>query len=297
MSGGNSEFEVKKRLLIKKKRKKRMKRRMLVFLFLFACVGIIFTVLKAPFFNVKTVICVGQSELSEQELTEIAGVKIGANIFSTGTKTMIRRLKENPRIAECNVRRLFPDKIKIWVRESKAKVAIETETEFLLTDAAGKIVKVLAKNEGELPEGTARLKDFEPNSKTEGEIVFDEADVKDKKIFELVSVLDKLEMLEKITEICAADLSDIRLDYEDRLYIMLGSYDNMEYRLTFIKTVISENIAESGTALLDYRGQTLYVGSRETEKEEGAEPDGEFDTGTSEPEPSEEENHNEGNVG
>ena len=72
-------------------------------------------------------------------------------------------------------------------------------------------------------------------------------------------------MIDKVTKITASDLSDIRIDYQDRLYILLGSYEQMEYKLTFIKKVISENISEYESALLDYRGKNLYVGSREEE--------------------------------
>ena len=53
-----ADFEAKKKQIIKKKKRARAKRRLIVFMFLFVCVGIIFTVLKAPVFNVKGIMCV-----------------------------------------------------------------------------------------------------------------------------------------------------------------------------------------------------------------------------------------------
>ena len=258
-----SEFELKKRQMMRKNRKARMKRRLIVFMFLFICAGIIFTVLKAPFFNIKTIVCVGQNELTEEQLIEIAQVKVGANIFSTGVNAMKRRLGDEPRIAECNVRRLFPNKIKIWVREAKAAVFVERQSGFLHIDKNGQIIKITDLSDADSVSGIARLADLEPLAELPGEYIFKKDDARAMKIFECINILSDLEMLDKVTFISAADLSDIRIDYQDRLYIMLGSYEQMEYKLTFIKKVISDNISEYEKALLDYRGKNLYVGPRE----------------------------------
>lgn len=256
------EFERKKQQLKKKKRRARAKRRFVVFVFLFVCIGIIFTVLKAPVFNVKSIVCVGQDELTEEQIIKIAGAKTDVNIFSTGISAMKRRLAENPAIAECNVRRLFPNKIKIWVRESKPALAIRSGEGFLLADSNGKIIKIVEGKAAEIAESLAKLEEFEPATATLGGSIYKQDDVVHTKTAECVSILAELEMLDKITMISAADLSDIKLDYQDRLYIMLGTYDQMEYKLTFIKKVISESLSEYEKANLDYRGKNLYVGPR-----------------------------------
>ena len=257
-----SEFEAKKRQLIKKKRRNRIKRRFIVFLFLFICMGVIFTVLKAPFFDVKTIICIGQQELTEEQVIKIAGAKTDVNIFSTSVKTMKRKLNENPAIAECNVRRLFPNKIKIWVRESNAVAYVENGGIFLLTDKNGQIIKVLDVKEAERVAGIAKIEDFEPAATELGKYIKNQEDPVHAKTFECIAILDKLQMIDKVTLISASDLSDIRIDYKDSLYIMLGGYEQMEYKLTFINKVITENLSEYERAILDYRGKSLYVGPR-----------------------------------
>ena len=241
------EFDERKKQLLKKKKKNRLKRRFIVFAFLFICAAVIFTVLKAPFFNIQTIICVGQETLTEEQVIQIAGVKPDANIFSTGVKAMKRRLAGEPRIAECNVRCLFPNKLKIWIRET------------------GQIIRITDPKE-EKPKA-AKLLDFTPASELLGENVIAEDNAADKIVLECIGLLKDLEMLEKVTSISVADLSDIRIDYEDRLYILLGSYEDIEYKLTFVKKVISENLSEYEKALLDYRGQNLYVGPRENPDE------------------------------
>ncbi len=261
-----SEFETKKKKLIRKKKQGRARRRFIVLLFLVICIGTIFVVLKAPLFNVKTIICEGQTTLSCEEVIKIAGAKTGVNIFSTGVGTMKRRLAAHPSIAECNARRLFPNKIKIWVRESKAVVCIENNGVFLLADKNGQIIKAVDSKTKDAAKGIARLDSFKPVSTKVGEYIFSDKDATHNVILDCVNILDKLAVVNDVTKISATDLSDIKIEYQDRLTIMLGSYEQMEYKLTFIKKVIDENISKYEKAILDYRGTSLYVGPKSVEE-------------------------------
>ncbi len=273
-----NEFEAKKKKLIKKKKKVRAKRRFIVLLFLLVCIGTIFVVLKAPFFNVKTIVCVGQTSLTETEIIKIAGAKTDVNIFSTGVGTMKRRLAAHPGIAECNVRRLFPNRIKIWVRESKAVVCIEQNGVFLLADKNGQIIKSIDAKTKEAAKGIAGIKDFEPASTVVGEYIFSKADAKHNVLLDCIGILDSLGMIGDVTQIDAADLSDIKLEYQDRLSILLGSYENVEYKLTFVKKVIGEELLKYEKAILDYRGTSLYVGPRVQEELPPTEPEKETES-------------------
>ena len=266
MTAEITDLQKKKKQLIKKKRRNRFKRRLVVFAFLFVCTAIIFTVLKAPFFNVKSILCVGQQTLTEEQIIKIAGAKTGSNIFSTAVKTMERRLSEDPNIETCNVRRLYPNKIKIWVREAKAVAFVESNGLFVFVDKAGQIIKIADKKDSEKTKGVARLDGVEPVSTKLGEYIFAADDPVHQKTLECMDILTKLEMIDKVSMISAADLSDIRVDYDERLLIMLGSYEKMDYKLNFVKKVISQNISDYEKAILDYRGQKLYVGPRTTDK-------------------------------
>jgi len=257
-----------KRAILKKKRKNRIRRRMTIFVFLLVCIGMIVAVLKAPFFNVKTVYSVGQQAMPEEKILELAQVQTGNNIFITNIRAIKKRLADNPEIAEVNVRRVFPDKIKIMVKEAKPVAYAEHESRFLLIDLWGKIIKVLAGEETKEAPSVAKIEGIEIVSAEPGEGITAEGDARAGKLFECMEILAGLEMLDKINYINFSDLSDLQLDYDNRLYMFLGSYDNMEYKLKFIKKVIDENISEYEKALFDYRGDKLYVGPRETPQDE-----------------------------
>lgn len=257
-----------KRKMLKKKRKNRIKRRMTVVVFMLVCVGMIVAVLKAPFFNVKTVYCVGQQAMTEEEILQLAQVQGGKNIFMTNVRSVQKRLAENPEIAEVAVRRVFPDKIKITVREAKTVAYVEHQSRFLMIDLWGKVIKVIQGEETKEIPSVAKIEGIETVSAEPGKQIAAQDDARAGKLFECMDILSQLEMIDKINYINFSDLSDLQLDYENRLYMLLGSYENMEYKLKFCKKVIEENISEYEKALFDYRGDKLYVGPRETPNEE-----------------------------
>ena len=267
---GNAEIEAKKAQMRKKRRKDKMKRRLIVFVFLFLCAGVIFTVLKAPFFNIKTVVCTGQENLAQEEIIKAANIKTGTNVFTVNITAAKKRVAAIPSVSESNVRRIFPNKIKIWVREAREAAYVRTESGAAIIDKDGKILKVTAEDDEAL-QNIAELSGIEVKAQKAGEYIADREDIVTKKIFECMDILDRLEMTDKLRRVNADDLSDIKINYDNRLNIYLGGYENMEYKLTFIKKVINENMSEYERADMDYRGDKLYVGPMDGEEEKAAE--------------------------
>ena len=85
--------------------------------------------------------------------------------------------------------------------------------------------------------------------------------------------MSDLNMIGKTQYIDASDLSDIKIGYENRLRILIGGYDKMDYKLRFIKKVIDEKLSPYESANLDYTGEKLYVGPIENETEQSGQTD------------------------
>ena len=107
------ELEQQKQQQRKKRRWRKRKRGLLIFLFLVVCVSIVAGLFYAPFFNIAQVYCVGFETLAEEDILKVAAVPIGANIFQTNVGELKRRVAAIPYVGESNVRRVFPNKIKI----------------------------------------------------------------------------------------------------------------------------------------------------------------------------------------
>ena len=267
-----SEFEQKKLNMRRQRRKMRAKRRITVFLFLFLCAGVVTVVLKAPMFNIKSVMCAGAETISDEELIRAAGVKTGSNIFSANVGMMKKRVSELPQVSESNVRRIFPNKIKIWVRESKPAAFMRNDAAAFVIDRNGKIIRQTKRDAEELSQ-IAELTGLELTGTKPGAKITDSDDLRAEKIFECLGIMSDLDMIGKTQYIDASDLSDIKIGYENRLRILIGGYEKMDYKLRFIKKVIDEKLSPYESANLDYTGEKLYVGPIENETEQSGQTD------------------------
>ena len=148
---------------------------------------------------------------------------------------------------------------------------VEKDGKFLMLDQNGQIIKTLkAGDENTIPKA-ARLAGIEIVRQNPGENVAESDDQRAIKLFECMGNLTELEMMDKVSYINFEDLSDIEIDYESRLFMLLGSYEKLDYKLKFVKKVIDDNISEYEKALFDYRGDKLYVGPREEVEENESE--------------------------
>lgn len=259
-----NEFEIKKQELKKKRKTQRLKRRFYIFMVFFATVGIITVLFKAPFFNIKEVICVGQERLSEKEILETARVVEGRNIFLTKISGIKERVAAMPFVSESNARRIFPDKVKIWVRESVPAFAIEKDGKFIICDKNTKVLEVVEENK----DNVCLLTLAKTKEGTPGKLYADEKDSQEKKLLELIGIMENLDMIKYLNNIDFSDISDIIILYDSRLKIKIGNTNDMEYKLKFINKVIKEKISEYEKATVDYTGDKLYVGQYEEEKKD-----------------------------
>ncbi len=259
----SEQLERNKRIMMKKRKRMRAKRRFVIFMFLLICAGIIITALKAPFFNIGEIVCSGEVSLTEEQVLKTAGINTGQNIFSTGVRRAEEKLTENPEIAKAAVRRVFPNKIKIEIKEAVPVAYVVFDSEYLMIDGGGNIIKLAESAEDERLKNLIHVEGIEIVSGTAGKKIASNEDIRAKELYKCLDIMQTLGMREKVNYIDFADLSDIKIDYENRIYMLLGSYDKLEYKLKFVKKVIDEKLSEQEKAKFDFRSEKLHVGPRE----------------------------------
>ena len=252
-------IELKKQQMKKKRKASRIKRRFYAFMVFFVSLGTILVLFKAPFFNISEVICVGQERLTEKQILETARVAEGKNIFLTNISDVKERVKDIPFVSESNARRIFPNKVKIWVRESVPCFAVERGGKFIILDKDTKVLEVVKENKDNL----CLLTLSETKDGTPGKLYADEKNPHDKKLLELIRIMENLGMTKYLNNIDFSDISDIIILYDSRLKIKIGNTNDMEYKLKFINKVIKEKISGYEKATVDYTGDKLYVGQYE----------------------------------
>ncbi len=103
------------------------------------CVGLFFT----PLFHIQEVFCVGNDRIAQEEIIAVAEVPMGKNILTRRLSQIKKRVEEVPMVEEVKVRRIFPNKIKIWIRETTPAAYICQGGQAVLIDIEGRIIEII----------------------------------------------------------------------------------------------------------------------------------------------------------
>ncbi len=127
-----------------RKRKRRKKRYLLKFmLFVLLCAGLHY-VMHLDHFTVNGIIVAGNKEISDQDILKLSELQVGENIFDMHPFFAERRIKKNLYVEDVNVKREFPDKIKIIVEERRGKAQFVMGKKYVITDNDGKVLEIAA---------------------------------------------------------------------------------------------------------------------------------------------------------
>ncbi len=86
------------------------------------------------------------------------------------------------------------------------------------------------------------------------------------KLIKVCNALNDAGLLNRATYIDMNNITDVILFIENRLEVQIGATDNIEYRMKFLAEVINTKISAFEKAVMDYRGDDIYVRSPEDGK-------------------------------
>lgn len=128
------------------KRKRRKKRYALKFcLIILACAGIYFAA-HIDYFNIEGIAVVGNKEISDDEITELSGIKEGDCIFDVHPFLAQKKIKKNLYIEDVNVNRKLPGEVEIIVRERSGKAQLVFGKKYVVTDNSGTVLEISDKS-------------------------------------------------------------------------------------------------------------------------------------------------------
>ncbi len=150
----------------KRKREQRMPARMraVILFVMIVIIGVSVGALFTPVFHITEVFCVGNERISQEEIIAAAEVPLGKNILLQRLSGIRERVAEIPMVEEVKARRIFPNRIKIWIRERvPAGYLYDGEGTCVVVDVAGKILDIID------DERVAQMKEFYTPVKIEPE--------------------------------------------------------------------------------------------------------------------------------
>ena len=193
-----------------------------------------------PIFNIRSVSVEGNVLVTAEQFQEKLKPLVGQNLFRSGRRKIRNTLKTIPYIDTVDVqKRLFPPSVKVTVTEYTPSAYIKIDGETLptvtgLTVTDYKLGEILKTDENEK---------------------FDITKIS-------LSTLEATGILDKVIEINVTDVTDITMNYDNRITVQCGTQLDLERKIRlFRETVMSNSLTENarGTMDLSESGKAIYT--------------------------------------
>lgn len=226
------------------KRGKR-KRRFTFFFLLFLVMLALYSFLHSAFFTVKGIVVNGNEYFTRDEILSFASLVTGRNIFSQDTKAAENALNTQPRIAHATVRKVYPDKLQVDLKEREPVAILSYGGSYLELDKSGYVLGVLGEREPlELPLITGQSPSF---VRTGTQIEQDE-------IIAAASIAGALgpDLSRQVAEINAKDPQKFILLMISHVEVWWGPATQLPEKAAVLATLTGE-LADHAGKLLDIR--------------------------------------------
>lgn len=230
-----------------KKRAKRNKRRRRVIMGVFLFVILLCVMFFAPFFGVSRIEVKGQDRMTQEQVAEASGVRMGENIFSMRLSGVKKRVEALPYTRSAKVQRGFPNVIKITVEEANPFAYIRNnDNQFILINLDGKMLEITDR----LPEQhmiqliTQKIED-----PVLGQTFSEENSSFLKKYLATIGEIVHNNNVDNISLIDVSNENELNIRY-NQLEVKLGDAEKLEYKFSNLKAIL-EKIGEKAKGSLD----------------------------------------------
>ena len=241
----------KKRVKINK-----IKRKILLFLFIIIC--ILSILLFAPFMKIKKINCVGNTVNNSNDIISVSGISIGDNLIRINKIKAKKDITEKfPYIKNIDIKRKLFSTVNITVTEENISSYFNVKNEYYYINSTGKVID---KSDSPPTYPVPVLSGVKPVKYEINSVVEFKNKEQLKKLNELLKVTEKSKFKDKITIINLTDLNNISFTVNNSIDIIVGTTDNLEYKINFLAIGTYDNVGEgvNGTINVSYGKKAVY---------------------------------------
>jgi cell division septal protein FtsQ len=198
-------------------------------------------------FNIKVIKIEGSSEYDASEIVKASQIYKGDNLVRLNTDTARNRILTNLMyIDDVTIKKEFPSTVVIETVASVPAMDIQNDDEYIVVSEGLKKLSTSTEPRTDL----LQVIGFEPSTIDSDTKLTSEDEQKVKILETIYNALKDCDMLSSVVSVDISDKYDILIDYADRIYIKLGSYSDLEYKVKYSNTVITQNISEQKSGYL-----------------------------------------------
>lgn len=232
-----------RQVAVGRRRKRRLRKYTLYYLaFIVFAVAAGVALSLTVFFKIDHIVVNGNTKYAEGDIVATSGIETGQNLFVVDTGGAAAAIEAAyPYIESARVRRSFPTGVHIDITQATPEAVLRYDLGYMLITLEGRVLDVAL---GEFPEGFTQIIGIDPGHAVPGEFLPE-------------SCTEQLVMLGYLTEalgevplgdldlIDLSDRLDIKLLYQNRLIISLGSESDLAYKLKCARTVMEEEMGSN----------------------------------------------------
>lgn len=210
------------------------------------------------FLRVNTLEVRGNLDRSAEYIAQLSGIELGSHVFLVDKAQAEQSIATDPFLSLKDIEYSFPDKLTLVVEERRASACFEHNGRYIVTDASGYVLQVLA--EGEEPSvplvDGLHITQYTVCYKTRMDDTF-----KQSVLEELLVCLREKGLNNLVASIDIETVSEIWMTTVQNLHICLGDSENFEQKLNWVVSVVPALAEEghfSGTLDVSSASEAVY---------------------------------------
>ena len=253
---------------------KRMLKRLLFYtLTVLVLVSVCFVLSITVFFKIDEIEVEGETRYPAEDIISACQINTGDNLILCNTSPGETEIwKKFPYIESVDIRKKLFNKIIISVKEAVPTSMIESDGKYVLLSESGKIIDISDKKQGDVP--------IVMGAKLMTPKLSSSVKYKDPKVEEYISEIlasaDEYKF-SPLRVIDISNLSKIVIEIKTGLHIVIGTPENIDYKLKTAKKIIDKDIHSDDVGTLDVSlssadGGKSFFSSKKKPEESSAKP-------------------------
>ncbi len=232
----------------KPKRKKRRGNYILIYLMVAILIlGAIATLSLTVLFGIETVKVEGDSRYSVEQILAAADVPVGENLLRYKKEEASAAIKSQlPYIDEVKIKKVLPGTVEITVEDAVPAFAFVEEDRYLLVSESGRALEYVETK----PDGFILIFGAAFSEPVLGQAMpYEQED----HLALITALLDEIEKQEftGVKEIDLRSSTEITMLYEDRVKLLVGTSNDLDYKISFAKKLLAGEIESDAKGELD----------------------------------------------
>ena len=200
-------------------------------------------------FDISEISVEGNNHISNEQIISFSEIELNSNIFSVSKKDVYNKIKQNPYIEDVEIKKVFPNKIKIIVNERKVDYCVQIASGFAYIDKQGYILE-LSSTKANVPVligCNTELTNIQPKDRLNGEDL--------KKMNMVIKIMDNAVAIDFANLITKIDISNsanytLYLDTVAKI-VYLGDCYDLNTKMLYAKAIAKANEEKSGEIVLN----------------------------------------------